>query len=59
MQDWDLIKLIRLLTVLTLDSSATLSNPYLNYIKQPINYSFEKHLDFNEKLNTHIIDSSI
>ena len=43
---------------LTLDPSATLSNPYLNYIKQPTNYSFEKHLDFNEKLNTHIIDSS-
>ena len=39
-------------------SSATLSNPYLNYIKESTNYSFEKHLDSNEKLNTHIIDSS-
>ena len=44
---------------LTLDSSATLTNPYLNYIKQPTNYIFEKHLDFNEKLNSHFIGSSL
>ena len=39
---------------LTLDPSSTLSNPYLNYIKESTNYSFEKHLNFNEKLNRNL-----